>query len=202
MLHDFYSAVNLGDRMPDSSDALQRLIDRYQIHDVMCRYARSVDRGDWDALRSTYHPDAYDDHVEYRGDVDGLVRWLAERFAGVDNSMHFLGNCLVEFAGPDLALVETYFTSRRLRAPTRDEIDGLAPGDAICRESWGRYVDRFERRQDEWRVARRKVVLESRYTTIAKGGIRTPMANWGSRDQTDPLYVARAQMFQRRAPDS
>src|SRR5579862_8540086 len=81
--------------MPQSQEAaLQRLIDQAEIRDVMCRYARGVDRGDWALLRSTYHPDAYDDHVGYKGPVDGLIEWLDERFADVDNSVHFLGNCL------------------------------------------------------------------------------------------------------------
>ena len=45
-------------------EALQRLIDRTQIYEVMCKYARGVDRGDWELLRSTYHADAHDDHVD------------------------------------------------------------------------------------------------------------------------------------------
>lgn len=178
-------------------DALQRVIDRTEIHEVMCRYARGVDRGDWELLRSTYHPDAYDDHVEFKGPVDGLIEWLKERFSGVDNLMHFIGNCLIEFAGPDLALVESYFTSRRLRQPVGDECKTTVAGDAICRQSWGRYVDRFERRDGQWRVANRKVVLEHRYTSVAKGGARDERPTWGMRDFSDPLYVARAELFGR-----
>ena len=66
-------------------------------------------------VRSTYHSDAHDAHGEYKCDIDGLIQWLGERFADVDNSMHFLGNCLIEFADPDHAFVETYFGSSRLR---------------------------------------------------------------------------------------
>lgn len=172
-----------------------RLIDRRHIQDVMCRYARGVDRGDWDLVRSAYHPDAYDDHNSYKGDIDGLVAWLDERFAGVDNSIHFLGNCLIEFAGPDLALVETYFASRRLRAPKEKERALAGSGDAICREAWGRYVDRLERRGGEWRIAHRTVVLEASFDSLAKGGMRTSGTTWGQRDRTDRLYEAHAEIF-------
>ena len=49
------------------TEALQRLIDKDEIRDVMARYCRGVDRADWDLVRSTYHTDAYDDHGDYRG---------------------------------------------------------------------------------------------------------------------------------------
>ncbi|SPB18217.1 hypothetical protein NOV72_05416 [Caballeronia novacaledonica] len=174
---------------------LQQLVDKAAIYDVMCRYARGVDRGDWELLRSAYHADAYDDHVDFKGNVDGLIAWLQERFAGVDNSTHFLGNFLVEFAGPDLALVETYYASRRLRAPSEREAADLAAGDALCRQSWGRYVDRFERRNGEWRVANRIVVIDSRFTSVARGGMRDDGDSWGMRDRSDPIHVARAELF-------
>lgn len=177
------------------SDALQRLLDRAEIHDVLCRYARGVDRADADLIRSTYHADAHDDHVDYKGDVDGFIAWLDTRFVGFDNSMHFLGNCLIEFAGPNLAMVETYVASRRLRAPAGDEAAGLAPDDMICRQAWGRYLDRFERRNGEWRIARRMFVIDSRFTSVAKGGARTGPSTWGTRDPSDPLYAVRAEIL-------
>jgi hypothetical protein len=182
--------------MTASNPALQRLIDKDAIHDALCRYARGVDRGDWELLRSTYHADAFDEHGEFKGPVDALVAWLQARFAGVTNSMHFLGNCLIEFSGTDIALVETSFVSRRLRPPTAEERQSLGAQDAMCREAWGRYVDRFERRHGEWRVARRCVVLEASSTSIALGGLRSSPLTWGQRDRTDRLYQARAELFQ------
>lgn len=182
--------------MPDNAVlAIQRISDRIEISDAMCRYARGVDRGDWDALRSAYHFDAYDDHGEYKGGIDGLVEWLDLRFAGVDNSIHFLGNCLIEFAGPDVALVETYFASRRLRKPVAGEREDLGPQDQLCRQAWGRYVDRFERRDGEWKVAHRVVVVDAAFTSVAEGGMRSAPLTWGMRDKTDALYAAKQALF-------
>jgi hypothetical protein len=146
-------------------------------------------------VRSTYHPDAFDAHGDYKGPIDGLIDWLDQRFAGVDNSMHFLGNCLIEFAGPDLALVETSFVSRRLRPLSDAERKDLGPTDAICREGWGRYVDRFERRNGEWRVAHRTVVLEASSSSVATGGMRTSPLTWGQRNRTDRIYQAHSEIF-------
>lgn len=174
-------------------EALQRLMDRQSIYDVMCQYARAVDRGDWDLLRRTYHHDAYDDHVEYKGDVDGLVEWLTVRFADVDNSTHFLGNCLVEFLSRDVALVETYFVSRRLVVPSDARSPGLGPKDALCRQVWGRYLDRFERRRGNWLVASRQIAVEARDESVALGGVRGEGSNWGLRDKSDKVYELRSE---------
>ena len=176
-------------------DTLQRLADRAAIQDAMCRYARGVDRGDADMIRSAYHPDAHDDHVEYKGDVDGFIKWLDARFAPFVNSTHFLGNCLIEFAGPDLAFVETSYASRRLRLPTGNESAGLGPHDMIMRQSWGRYLDRFERRNGDWRVARRVVIVDDRFSSIAKGGARNTPSTWGYRSRQDPMYAFRAEVL-------
>jgi len=169
------------------------LLARAEIQDALCRYARGVDRGDWALVRSTYHEDAYDEHGDYKGGIAGLIAWLDQRFAGVDNSMHFLGNCLIEFADVDTALVETYFISRRLRPPAAGD-DALAgPRDALAREAWGRYVDRFERRNGgPWLVARRIVVLEATGQTVVLGGARSGTLNWSRRDGHDAVEQARA----------
>ena len=174
---------------------VRRLADRAEIYDVMCRYARGTDRADTDLIRSASHSDSYETHVHYKGGIEGFIESAATRFDGFDNSMHLLGNCFIEFAGPDLALVETYFASRRTRAPVGDERADLTPNDAICRQQWGRYLDRFERRNGEWRIAKRLVVVDARFTSVAMGGSRNDPLNWGTRDRSDPSYAFRAEIF-------
>jgi hypothetical protein len=183
------------------SERIERMADRAEIQDSLCRYARGVDRGDWDLVRSTYHPDAWDEHGDYRGGMDGFFVWLDKRLAGVDNSMHLLGNCLIEFAGPDFAFVETYFVSRRMVPPDESQRGGLASGAALCREVAGRYVDHFERRDGQWRVSRRIVVTEASSSSVALGGQRTDSRSvtWGRRDGDDPSYRSREELFAKAA---
>ena len=47
-----------------------RLRDRHEIQECLFRYVRGVDRRNWDLVRSAYHPDAYDDHGNYKGNID------------------------------------------------------------------------------------------------------------------------------------
>jgi hypothetical protein len=159
-----------------------RLEDRAAIQDCLARYARGVDRGDWDLVLSTYHPDAHDSHGDYRGGMDGFAAWLDKRLSGVDNSMHLLGQCLIEFAGPDWAFVETYFVSRRLVPPNDVQRAGLPADAAISREVAGRYV-----------------VVEASSQSVALGGVRSPKANltWSRRDRDDPSWKAREELFAR-----
>lgn len=179
----------------DTTDELQRLFDRAAIHDCMARYVRGVDRGDADLIRSAYFHDAYDDHVDYKGDVEGFIKWLDARFAPFVNSMHHIGDCFIEFAGQDVAFGETQYASRRLRQPTSEESVTLGAQDMVMRQSWGRYLDRFERRNGEWRIARRVVIVDDRFSTIAIGGARNTPSTWGYRSASDPMYAFREEVF-------
>jgi hypothetical protein len=54
-----------------------------------------------------------------------------------------------------------------------------------------RYVDRFERRDGDWRIARRVVVTDSARTdTVAPWQGTSPISSMtrGTRDHADPVY--------------
>ena len=181
----------------------QRIADRMAIQDVMYRWCRSVDRLDFDLMRSLFHPDAVDDHGAYKGGVDGLVDWIRERHRTIPFSAHQLSNMLIEFAGPDIALVETYaHVVQRYPADGKAALAQLsggqqgAAGTAAVLNSYVRYVDRFERRNGEWRIARRTVVQDWKQISDLPPGDWKPTSGWpaGRRDREDPLYLARADL--------
>src|SRR5262249_38336195 len=127
---------------------MRALLDRQAIQDVLLRYCRGVDRRDYALVRSCYHDDAYDFHGSYEGGPDGFIEHL-KRNARWDGTMHVIGNQLIELDG-DIARCESYCTSfhRREANEPKDMVIGL------------RYIDRIERRQDEWRIARRVCAME------------------------------------------
>ena len=178
---------------------LARIADRLDIQDNMARYARGVDRRDWDRVREVFHPDAQDDHGEYKGGVDGFIEWVTKRHANVAQSMHFLGNCLIEFAGDDTALVETYYIAmQRLEEDAGTALTflvsggGGTPSGAVDVDILGRYIDHFERREGAWKVARRVVAFDSIRTHPVSSGPLNP--NWAlaRRDGNDPVFKMRA----------
>lgn len=174
------------------NDKLQRLIDKDEIRDLMSRYARGVDRGDWDLVRDTYHTDATDDHGDYKGDIDGFIRFAKNRTGGASQVMHFLGECLIEFAGDDAAVVETYFFTAHTLGPEAQKQYRVSGDSSVQLTQYGRYVDLVERRDGVWRTARRTVVFEA--TRLAVGEVPPLKPNWASqrRDREDPIYQTRA----------
>jgi hypothetical protein len=175
------------------TDGISRLLDRAALQDLMTRYAQGVDRRDWAAVRDTFHADATDDHGDYQGGVDGFIEWVSTRHAQIDQSMHFLGNCLIEFAGDDRALVETYYVARQ-RSPGAIVMGGGATSGEVDVEVLGRYIDIAERRDGVWRTARRTVAFETMRTWPVNGP--TLPASWAlaRRDDKDPLYAARREL--------
>ena len=172
-----------------------RLEDRAQIQDLMARYAQGVDRRDWELVRTTFHPDAHDDHGEYKGGVDGFIAWVGQRHEKVVQSMHFLGNCRIEFLGQDVALVETYYIARQTygadATAARTMIGGAGGDGEIEAEIWGRYVDVATRRKGEWRTAQRTVAFEVMQAHAKTSLPLSPKWAQGRRDPSDPLHEMR-----------
>lgn len=176
------------------NDALQRLVDKDEIRDLMARYARGVDRADWAAVRETYHADAYDDHGDYKGGIDGFIEFASSRTGGATQVMHFLGECLIEFASPDVAVVETYFFTAHTLGPEAQRQYAAGDGrSAVQLSQYGRYVDRAERRGGVWRIAHRIVVFEA--TRLAVGAVPALKPDWAAqrRDRNDPIFHMRAE---------
>ncbi|MEZ5816405.1 MAG: nuclear transport factor 2 family protein [Hyphomicrobiaceae bacterium] len=176
------------------SDALQRLIDKDQIRDLMARYARGVDRADWKAVRDTYHHDAFDDHGDYKGGLDGFIEFAKSRTGGASQVMHFLGECLIEFASPDVAIAETYFfTAHTLGSEAQRQYGATGKGGPVQISQFGRYADRVERRDGVWRIAHRIVIFEA--TRLALDEVPPLKPSWASfhRDKSDPIFRLRAE---------
>ena len=163
---------------------LQELLDEAAIRKVHIRYCRAIDRMDWDLLRSCYHPDAQDDHGEFVGGIDAFIDYCKAGTPNFERTFHVSANHLVDVDG-DRAWVEIYALAyHRVPAgpdgPERDLI------------SCGRYVDRMERRDGEWRIASRVVVVDfDRADAVAAHWVPQNQLR-GTRDKTDPSYTMRS----------
>jgi hypothetical protein len=157
--------------------AITRLVDREAISSCLLRYARGVDRADADLIRSAFWEDAHDSHGTVNGTVDDFLDFFMPRQADRQVAQHFITNHAVELRRGSAAS-EAYFMSVAKSVHDSDvELVG------------GRYLDTFEKRRDEWRIARRLVVLD--WQTIADGATmatRLATANLGSRTRSDPSY--------------
>lgn len=129
---------------------LREEIDRADIHRVLLRYARGLDRLDNALARSCYWDDAIEDHGSYVGRPDDFIAWADSTTLAFESTQHAILNHVCDLQGDD-AYCETYylFTSRAKVAPH------LA--------STGRYIDHFQKRGGEWRIANRVCIIEAQY---------------------------------------
>lgn len=169
--------------VPGVSQFRDELADREAIRDCLFRYSRGTDRCDEEMLRSAYWPDAIDNHLDFHGTRDEFIAWSIPILKTMDQSQHIIGNILIRLHG-EQASVESYFYGFH-----RMVIDG-APRDNI---GAGRYLDTFERRGEEWRILRRKVIVDwfrdypdSADWTIGPFGMKIPP---GGRHPTDDSYT-------------
>lgn len=159
---------------------LQTLIDRQAIADVILRYARGIDRLDFDLVRDCYHPDAYDDHGSMKGSVEEFIAAAREFLQRWTVTQHFMGNMLIEVDG-DQARAETYAVA----CHRREDAEGNGKDDLIG----VRYVDRFECRAGQWKIAHRVVAAEWRRVDEVRGARgRGALGVWGRRDTDDVIH--------------
>lgn len=144
---------------------LEELAARTEIHDVLLRYCRGLDRVDMALVRGAFHADAYIHFPEslHVGGAEGFFQFLTAEMPRFERTMHFLGNSLIEFDGPDTAYVETY-----LQADHQGSERHHWKNETV--KLWARYLDRFERRDGIWLIAERRLMVDWMY--------RYPKENW------------------------
>ncbi|MEJ7935346.1 nuclear transport factor 2 family protein [Sphingobium sp. AN558] len=143
--------------MSDRNAALNALLDREALRDLAMRYARAIDRRDQDLLRSVYHDDAIDDHGLVFCDRAALfVAQLPQLMAPFAITAHHLTNQSYRIEG-DRADGELYFIAyHRTDGPDEKHLIAL-----------GRYLDNYERRGGDWKIAHRRLVWDSFITLDA-----------------------------------
>ncbi|VWX53169.1 nuclear transport factor 2 family protein [Novosphingobium sp. 9U] len=133
-----------------NENKLAELIDRHEIHQVLLRYARGLDRLDNELARSCYWDDAIEDHGHFVGTPDAFVTWADGTTLMFEATQHAVLNHVCDLQGGD-AYCETYY-----------HFSGVA-AEGPHFMSTGRYVDHLQKRGGEWRIANRVTLVEGTY---------------------------------------
>jgi len=157
-----------------------------EIRELLARYCRGIDRCDADLIRSVYHEDSTDDHGLYKGNgyefADFIVPLLREHY---ESTMHCIFQSIIDVEG-ERASAETYAMAYDIR---RD-----ADGNRVFEQVGCRYVDGLERRDGEWKILRRVVVMDLDTSVPAppESGLGESRALFqpGRRDREDLAYTA------------
>jgi hypothetical protein len=128
---------------------LAELLDKQAITEGLYRYCRSMDRMDKNLFRRTFHPDMV---AQYTPDhtvnsAEEFMDWMWAYHRNYHNHSHQVSNILIELHG-DRAGSESYVHARLTRR--------LGSGRFELMTVMGRYIDRWERRNDQWKIAHRR----------------------------------------------
>uniref|UniRef100_B0T6Q2 SnoaL-like domain-containing protein n=1 Tax=Caulobacter sp. (strain K31) TaxID=366602 RepID=B0T6Q2_CAUSK len=164
---------------------LQDLIDKQDIYELMCRYERGVDRFDEDLVQSCFWPEATAvfpltiDSV-FKGPYSDFLKIDVESWKPYTAQQHYVCNQLCEI-NEDQALVETYQFSFYWKTPGDDP--------KLNSQNSGRYIDRCERRNGEWRIIHREFIRNFSFP-IAPKGFGSVENGWPmpSQSRSDPAY--------------
>lgn len=150
------------------------LKDRAEIRDCLLRYARGVDRLDWDLAATAYHPDAIDDRGAITGTRDEYLKWLHPIIESASGTSHSITNMTYDIDG-DTAHTECYV----ITAVWSEDKHEVMMGGA-------RYISRLERRNGEWKLIRQEAPMD--FTYLVPTQILPPGALRSLRSHDDRSY--------------
>jgi hypothetical protein len=166
--------------------AINRMLARDAIREVLATYARAIDRADAPLLKSCYFEDAIEEHgSSFTGGAHDYVDTAIPKVSAMGVMQHLLGTSHIELEG-DRAYVETYIWTF-----LRVERDGRG-WDTF---TGGRLHDRFECRDGVWKIAHRRTVYDWNRDTPSNEGwclgyidTRAPGVRRGRKGTADPTY--------------
>lgn len=134
-------------------NALDGLVRRHAVEDLLLAYATALDSRDWPALEQVFSADAV---ADYRGigvfeGRPALVGVIADFLGRCGATQHMITNMRVECSSADVARARCYLQATH------------AGKDAYAGQTmtvWGEYVDRVERRPEGWRIVHRTLYVQ------------------------------------------
>jgi hypothetical protein len=162
---------------------LQEMLDEFALRKLVHTYCRAVDRGDIAQLRNLYHHDAVDAHGGFStGAVEGFFQQLVAARRYLRAMAHNITTVNFAIDG-NTAEGEIYNIAVHTLAGKGRDID-LVIG--------GRYLDKYEKRDDVWKLLERTIVTDwARVTDPSSMDTSHPITAdtlKGTLDETDPSY--------------
>jgi SnoaL-like domain len=172
------------DRLEKDLAAALAEIDRLKaieaIRECIYRVCRGTDRIDAEAIRSAFHPGATVHFGKmYDGDIEGMIAATMKHQSTQSQRQHMVGNIIIRIDG-DQAFAESYELDRH-KTPMNGEVRDLVLA--------ARTLDRFERRNGEWKIVERTKVMDWGRSITADDGVyaNSPLATGGD-DRSDLSY--------------
>lgn len=165
------------------------LEDREAIRGIIAAYAHAIDRRRWDMMAKLFHEDAEFAFGTVAGDWRGFVEQARSIIDPCVATQHQLGQTLITFEDAATAHCETYMTAMHI-VPPGYPATSVFPDKGVNYSAViaGRYVDRFEKRDGGWRLAKRTGLYDWReFREIGEADLSAlPPEGLGYHDDRDP----------------
>lgn len=130
--------------------SIDEIVARDSLRRLVTAYSRAADRRDFALLRSLYHDDAFDRHGDmFEGGADGYVAFVRTAISAYEATVHYVVNMSFEIDGDE--------AEGEVHKINYHRIGGAQPCEII---TGSRSLDRYARRNGEWRFLSRSVTLD------------------------------------------
>jgi ketosteroid isomerase-like protein len=137
--------------MPPTEALLQEMLDEFQLRKLVHAYCRAVDRGDFAKLRDLYHHDAEDAHGAFStGSADDFLAAMAAARPHIRSMQHNITTVNFAIDG-NSAEGEVYTIATHTFSAGDRDVDVVVGG---------RYLDKYEKRDDTWKLIARTIVTD------------------------------------------
>ena len=169
--------------MGDRDTALDGLLAKQAIVEVIYGYCRGLDRMDRDLALSTWHEGGTADYGPmFNGTGAGFVDWVWNAHTAFTAHSHQVTNILIHVEVADSRAVSESYVTVALRMAPDD-------GSLIDIVGRGRYLDRWSCRDGRWAIDHRRYVDDFQAVyPMAATEVTDSSASTGRRGPDDPSY--------------
>lgn len=124
---------------------LEELQDRFEIDELLTRYAQAIDDKTFDLLDTVFTPDAHLDYISaggIAGDYATVKQWLSEILPTFPSYQHLVGNRRITLQGDTATSIATFHNP-------------MVWPDGSMFFCGGEYHDQLVRTADGWRITER-----------------------------------------------
>ena len=130
--------------------SIDEILERFEITEMLNRYANAIDQGLWDVLDTIFTPDAPIDYTAMGGvalPFPEMKAWLQKTIAGVPGRMHLLSNIMVTLNADGSASSTAYLFNAMAFSPEMTMLIG------------GKYCDDLVKTPEGWRISKRRLEM-------------------------------------------
>ncbi|MSQ73027.1 MAG: nuclear transport factor 2 family protein [Betaproteobacteria bacterium] len=146
----------------NNDQRLQQMLDRHEIATLVQNWGFWRDAGDWERLRTTFHPEGTICVTWFSGLFSAFLAGSMEMRKTRSRAKHSMGATQTSLKGHRAIAESNAFIMNRV----------VLHGVEVDSMGWGRFYDRLEKREGVWRILKRDAIYEKDRIDPVVPGVR------------------------------